>query len=70
MSWKPYFTLASEGDKHCHNAQAFATQEEALASASARFMVWTAPTGCGADESDEPVNYRREDGRDIPLETK
>jgi hypothetical protein len=69
MSWKPYFIIKSEGDKHCMNAQAFATKEEALASANSRFMRWTMPSDCGADESDEPVNYRWDDQRgDVPLE--
>lgn len=58
MSWKPYFILKSEGDKHLYNGQAFATKAEAEQSALSRFMRWTAPSGCGADESDEPVNYR------------
>ena len=71
MSWKPYFILPSEGDKHCKNAQAFATEDEALKSAASRFMRWTAPRDYGADESDEPVNYRWDDKLgDVSLPTE
>ena len=45
-------------------AQRFATREEAEASAKARFHVWTVPADYRAEPSDEPVNYRRVDGRD------
>lgn len=55
MSWKPTFQLDG---KWCYNAQAFATKEEALASAESRFMRWTSPTAFDAHESQEPVNYR------------
>jgi hypothetical protein len=71
MSWKPYFIIPGEGDKHCKNGQAFATQEEALASAESRFMRWTTPSGFGADESDQPVNYRWDAQRgDVALEVQ
>lgn len=62
MSWKPVFQM-SDG-RWYDNAQRFATKEEALASAAARFQVWTAPNGYDAHESDELVNYARIDGRD------
>lgn len=66
MSWKPTFMLDG---KWCYNAQAFATEEEARASAEARFMRWTMPTEFSAHESDEPVNYRWDKERgDVPLE--
>ena len=68
MSFKPGFKLPGEPDL-CTNAQAFATYEEAEASAQARFMVWTMPTDYGVVESDEPVNYRRVNGRDIMQDT-
>lgn len=61
MSWKPYWNVRGEGDKHCQNAQVFATEGEAKASAASRYMRWTATTGYGVDESDEPVNYRWDD---------
>lgn len=57
MSWKPAFIIKGE-EKPCTNAQAFATKDEALASAHNRFMNWTVPTDYTALESDEPVNYR------------
>lgn len=55
MSWKPEFEVQGEWSR---NGQAFATQDEAMASASARFMVWTTPTGYRAVESSEVPNYR------------
>jgi len=68
MSWKPYWIIPSEGAKHCTNGQAFATEDEALASAYARFCNWTVPTGYGADESDKPVTYVWDPLRgDMPL---
>jgi hypothetical protein len=63
MSWKPYFEFP--GGEWATNAQAFATKEEALESAAARFAVWTMPIGYEARESDEPVNYAIVDGRDV-----
>ena len=47
------------------NAQRFATWQEAHDSAVARFMVWTMPTGFSVEETDDPVNYRRENGIDV-----
>jgi hypothetical protein len=64
MSFKPEFLV--QGD-WCSNAQRFATYEEAYQSARARFQVWTMPTDCRASESTDPVNYRRENGRDEML---
>lgn len=64
MSWKPEFLVSGEW---CSNAQRFATQEEAIASAKARFMVWTMPTDCRASESPDPVNYERVNGQDRHL---
>jgi len=61
ISYKPMFLVSGQW---CGNAQRFATREEAEASAKARFAVWTMPTDCRAEPSDEPVNYRRVDGRD------
>lgn len=63
MSWKPAFKIQG---KWCYNGQAFATEEEAKASAASRFMVWTMPEDYAAHESEEPVNYRWED-RDVPV---
>jgi hypothetical protein len=66
MSFKPMFEVQGQW---CGNAQAFATREEAEASAKARFNVWTVPSGYRADESDEPVSYRWDfaTGTDVPL---
>jgi hypothetical protein len=61
-SWKPVFK--AEG-AWCENGQRFATKDEALASASARFMVWTVPEAYDAHESDDEPNYKRIDGRDV-----
>lgn len=67
MSFKPEFQVGTD-PKFYGNAQAFATEAEALASAQARFNVWTMATGFRAVESDEPVNYRWEDGvGDVPV---
>jgi hypothetical protein len=60
-SYKPMFLVSGQW---CGNAQRFATREEAEASAKARFHVWTMPSDYRAEPSDEPVNYRRVDGRD------
>ena len=65
MSWKPTFTV--DGKPGCKNGQAFATREEAMASAAARFMVWTMPSAYDAEESDEPVNYVFSGGRDVRI---
>ena len=59
MSFKPMFQFGPNETKG--NAQAFATFDEAAASAAARFMVWTMPTGWEVQESDETVNYRFDD---------
>jgi hypothetical protein len=40
------------------NAQVFETRTEALGSARDRFRHWTQPTGFGADETGDDVNYR------------
>ena len=62
-SYAPMFTFPS-GEKK-GNAQRFATEQEAHDSAAARFMVWTMPTGFSVEETDDPVNYRRENGADV-----
>jgi hypothetical protein len=40
------------------NAQVFETRDEALGSAQDRFRRWTVPSGFGADETGDDVNYR------------
>jgi hypothetical protein len=67
-SYRPVFTLP--GGEKGGNGQRFATHEEAHASALARFMVWTTPTGFGVEESTDPVNYRFVDGHDEYIEPK
>ena len=66
MNWKPAFILPGE-DAPCTNAQVFATREEALKSAEARFMVWTMPTDYLAVETNDPVNYEHRLGFDEPI---
>lgn len=66
MGYKPIFILP--GGERGRNAQVFATEEEARESALARFMVWTMPTGIDVEPTDDPVNYRRVDGRDEMVE--
>ena len=56
MNWKPAFKFRGQEEPGL-NAQVFATKEEALASAEARFMVWTMPEDYLAVETDDPVNY-------------
>jgi hypothetical protein len=62
MSWRPQFKVHGEWGG---NAQRFATKEEAEASAKARYSVWTMPSDWRAIESDDPVNYAWQDGRDV-----
>ena len=60
-SFKPEFLVSGTW---CSNAQRFATHAEALATAAARFQVWTMPTDYRASESDDPVNYVRDENGD------
>ena len=66
MGYKPIFILP--GGERGRNAQVFSTEEEARESALARFMGWTMPEGIDVEPTDDPVNYRRVDGRDDYLE--
>jgi hypothetical protein len=59
MNYRPMFEFTS--GERLGNAEAYATKAAALASAKARFMVWTMPTGYDTDETDDPVNYRWDD---------
>jgi hypothetical protein len=54
MSYRPVFII--NGDI-CYNGQFFATEEEALSSAEARFRVWTMPEDFGAERAPDTVNY-------------
>ena len=61
-SYRPMFVFGT--GERAGNDQRFATREEALSSAKARFQVWTMPSDYGVDESEDPVNYRHVDGHD------
>jgi len=62
MGFKPIFILP--GGERALNGQVFATEQEARESARARFKVWTMPEGIDVEPTDDPVNFRRIDGRD------
>ena len=63
VSYAPMFNF---GDTEtAGNAQRFATYQEAYDSAQDRFRVWTMPTGFYVAETNDPVNYRRENGADV-----
>ena len=66
MSWKPE-VIADASGKWCPNGVAFATREEAEASASDLAMRWLAVRDWRAVESDEPVTHKIEDGKLIDL---
>ena len=65
-NYKPAFILPFEKEP-CTNAQVFTTAEEAEASAHARFLVWTLPTNWGVVETEDPVNYKFIDGKDVMI---
>ena len=54
-NYRPMFDFGP--DERQGNAQVFETRDEAMSSAHDRFRRWTVPSGFGADETDEPVNY-------------
>lgn len=66
MSFAPEFKVDGEW---CGNAQRFATEAEAKASAHSRFMRWTMPTDTRAVPSDDPVNYKWEGGQDVHVDS-
>lgn len=57
MSWKPEVIADSSG-KWARNGLAFATKEEAEASARDLASRWMLVTDWRAVESDQPVNYK------------
>lgn len=65
MSWKPAIKTSDE-DFHL-NGQAFETKEEAEAMAKDIFNRWMLATNYKAVESDEPVNYRINNGIFEPI---
>jgi|KBSMisStandDraft_5_1062788.scaffolds.fasta_scaffold115338_5 hypothetical protein len=70
MSWAPEVQVKGEGegDRWHRNSLRFATEKEAADSARDLYSRWTLTTAHRATESKEdPVNYKRLDGRDVPL---
>ena len=63
VSYAPIFKFG--GDEYHANSQRFATEQEAYSSAYDRFHVWTMPTDFGTRATSDPVNYRRENGKDV-----
>lgn len=66
-SWKPE-VIADASGSWCSNALRFATEAEAFDSALALSMRWTMVRDFRATVSEDPVNYRRIDGRDTLIE--
>jgi len=64
-SWKPEVLVDG---KWSTNALRFATAEEAFGSMMALRIRWWVPTDGRAAESEDPVNYRFENGRDVRIE--
>lgn len=60
-NWKPAVKVSGEGSKWCHNALVFATEQEALRSATELMSRWMLVTEAGATETDDPVNYHLTD---------
>lgn len=66
MNWKPMVKTGND-PKFYGNAQVFSTKEEALASSKDLMGRWMMVVEHGAEETDNPVNYERRDGRDCPI---
>lgn len=66
MGFKPML-LFKDGERQ-GNAQVFATESEARASAKSLFMRWIQTEGFDTEETDDPVNYRHLDGVDHRIE--
>lgn len=67
MSWKPE-VIADDSGQFVGNALCFATQSEAKQYAIDLSCRWTAVRDWRVVESDEPVNYKIEDGRLMRIE--
>ena len=65
MSFRPIWYLGPT--EIGRNQQVFATHDEALARAKARFNVWTQPTDFGVEETKDRVTYVRKDNTDYNL---
>lgn len=63
-SWKPEVLVDG---KWATNSLRFATAEEAFASMMQLRMRWWVPTDGRATESEDPVNYRFLDGKNVPV---
>ena len=69
MSFKPEVIADSSG-QWCGNALRFATREEAEANVQNLMMRWFAVRETRVVESDDPVNYRWEEGRLVEIATE
>ena len=67
MSYKPMIQTVHD-DQYYPNNTAFATREEAMLAAEDIYGRWLLARNYRVDESDEPVNYRIEDGVMYPVE--
>lgn len=65
MSYRPIWHLGPQ--EIGRNSQVFATHDEALSSAKARFNVWTVPTDFGVEETAERITYVRKNNTDYSL---
>lgn len=59
--------IADSSGQFYRNALRFATAQEAEESAYALFCRWTLCREYRASATEEPVNYKRVDGRDVPI---
>lgn len=66
MSWKPE-VIADNSGKFCGNALRFATEAEARDSVNDLACRWMLVRETRVVESNDPVNYRRVNGRDVAI---
>lgn len=66
MNYKPGVITDASGKLYT-NALVFATREEALASATELMGRWFLVRDVGVIETNDPVNHRFIDGRNIPI---
>ena len=69
MSFKPEVIADSSG-QWCGNALRFATREEAEANVRDLMMRWFAVRETRVIESDDPVNYRWDEGELVEIATE
>ena len=67
MSYKPEIKAFGENE-FCGNSLRFATYQEAYSSAESLSYRWTMVKEFRAIESNDPVNYKHIDGKDIRIE--